>query len=57
MAAMPNYWVHATGRYYFPGMYTALLPMIPGVSGIWRVLAATGKKREAVRVARCAASA
>lgn len=25
-----NYFVKTTGQYYFPGMYTALLPMIPG---------------------------
>jgi hypothetical protein len=37
---MPNYWLHATGRYYFPGLYTAVLPMIPGIYGIYRVLRA-----------------
>ena len=31
MQNLPNFWVHVTGRYYFPGMYTAILPMIPGV--------------------------
>src|SRR3982074_952885 len=30
IADMPNYYVHATARYYFAGMYTAVLPMIPG---------------------------
>jgi hypothetical protein len=34
MSNLPNFWVHVTGRYYFPGMYTALLPMIPGIYGI-----------------------
>src|SRR2546429_1864690 len=28
---MPNYWIGATGHYYFPGLYTAVLPMIPGI--------------------------
>jgi hypothetical protein len=38
VADMPNYWVHATGRYYFPGLYTAVLPMVPGIWGIRRVI-------------------
>jgi len=29
VSEMPNYWIGATGRYYFPGLYTAVLPMIP----------------------------
>src|SRR4051794_36626563 len=29
VANMGNFWVKATGIYYFPGMYTAILPMIP----------------------------
>src|ERR1700681_1489200 len=33
MQHLPNFWVHVTGRYYFPGMYTAVLPMIPGIYG------------------------
>jgi predicted NBD/HSP70 family sugar kinase len=40
MQNLPNFWVHVTGRYYFPGMYTAILPMIPGVYGIRKLLAA-----------------
>lgn len=40
VAAMPNYWIGATGRYYFPGLYTAILPMIPGIYGILAVLRA-----------------
>ena len=28
---MENHWMSATGRYYFPGLYTAVLPMIPGI--------------------------
>jgi hypothetical protein len=34
---MPNYWIGATGRYYFPGLYTAVLPMIPGIWAIRRL--------------------
>ena len=32
---MQNHYYGATGRYYFPGMYTALLPMIPGIYSVW----------------------
>jgi hypothetical protein len=35
---MPNYYVGATGKYYFSGMYTAILPMIPGIYGIFKIL-------------------
>jgi hypothetical protein len=41
MADMPNYWLHATGRYYFPGLYTAVLPMVPGIWAIRRVVRAS----------------
>jgi hypothetical protein len=41
VADMPNYWVHTTGTYYFPGMYTAILPMIPGIWAIARTLRAS----------------
>jgi hypothetical protein len=45
MQNLPNFWVDVTGRYYFPGMYTAILPMIPGIWGVrilvMRRLAAT----------------
>jgi hypothetical protein len=40
MQNLPNFWVHVTGRYYFPGMYTAVLPMIPGIYGIRKLLIA-----------------
>jgi len=33
-----NYFVKTTGQYYFPGMYTALLPMIPGSYAIITLL-------------------
>ncbi len=39
--AMPNYYFQATGRYYFAGLYTAVLPMIPGIYGIIRVVRAS----------------
>jgi hypothetical protein len=41
VAEMPNYWLKATGTYYFPGLYTAVLPMIPGIAAIRRVLRAS----------------
>jgi len=31
---MENHWMRVTGRYYFPGLYTAVLPMIPGITAI-----------------------
>jgi len=34
---MPNYYVKTTGHYYFSGMYTAILPMIPGIYAIYRL--------------------
>ena len=40
MQNLPNFWVHVTGHYYFPGMYTAILPMIPGIYGIRRLVIA-----------------
>jgi hypothetical protein len=44
VANMPNYWIGATGHYYFPGLYTAVLPMIPGIYAIYR-LALRGRGR------------
>ena len=41
VAEMPNYWIGATGRYYFPGLYTAALPMIPGIYAIIRLAGRT----------------
>jgi hypothetical protein len=40
VANMGNYWVKTTGVYYFPGMYTAILPMIPGIYAIVTVIRA-----------------
>jgi hypothetical protein len=47
MQNLPNFWVHVTGRYYFPGMYTAVLPMIPGIYGIRKLLIGARAAREA----------
>ena len=44
VADMRNYWVQATGVYYFPGMYTAILPMIPGIYAITRLIRAARRK-------------
>jgi hypothetical protein len=45
IADMKNYWLQATGRYYFPGLYTAVLPMIPGIYGIRTTLRAAKAMR------------
>jgi len=44
VSGMPNYWLNLTGSYYFSGMYTALLPMIPGIYAIFIIIKA-GKRR------------
>jgi hypothetical protein len=44
VANMPNYWLKATGHYYFSGMYTAVLPMIPG---IWAMVRTIKARRQA----------
>jgi hypothetical protein len=41
VADMPNYWFKATGTYYFSGMYTAVLPMIPGIYAVIKVVRAS----------------
>jgi len=46
MQNLPNFWVHVTGRYYFPGMYTAILPMIPGIYGIRKLLIAARQSKK-----------
>jgi hypothetical protein len=33
--ALANHHLAVTGKYYFPGMYTAILPMIPGICAVW----------------------
>jgi hypothetical protein len=40
VADMRNYYIGTTGRYYFSGMYTAVLPMIPGIWAIVRMVRA-----------------
>src|SRR4051794_4067253 len=37
IANMPNYYYKSTGHYYFSGMFTAILPMIPGIYAIYRL--------------------
>lgn len=53
VANMPNYFVKETGHYYFSGMYTAILPMIPGIYAIWR-LTKEYKARKKVLAAQAA---
>jgi hypothetical protein len=38
VANMPNYFYVTTDKYYFSGMYTAVIPMIPGIYAIYRLL-------------------
>jgi hypothetical protein len=38
IANMPNYYFRTTGHYYFSGMWTAVLPMIPGMYAIYRLV-------------------
>ncbi len=38
VANMPNYYYKTTGHYYFSGMWTAVLPMIPGMYAIYRLV-------------------
>ena len=40
VANMRNYYLGTTGVYYFPGLYTAILPMLPGIWAIRRLLRA-----------------
>jgi hypothetical protein len=32
---MKNHHLAVSGEYYFPGRYTAILPMIPGIYSVW----------------------
>ena len=36
--AMANHHFAVTGKYYFPGLYTAIIPMIPGIYSVWWLL-------------------
>ncbi len=42
---MPNYYFKTTGNYYFSGMYTAILPMIPGIYAIYKVVRTSRNER------------
>jgi uncharacterized membrane protein YjjB (DUF3815 family) len=46
---MPNYYFKATGGYYFSGLYTAILPMIPGVYAIYRIIKASKEEKTSLR--------
>ncbi len=46
VSGMHNYWLTATGRYYFSGMYTAILPMVPGIWAIRTMIKAARKDVE-----------
>jgi len=35
---MENHHIAVTGKYYFPGLYTAVIPMIPGIYSAWWLL-------------------
>jgi hypothetical protein len=56
MQDLPNFWVHVTGHYYFPGMYTAILPMIPGIYGIRKLLIAARAVGSGVEMERIVSS-
>jgi hypothetical protein len=45
---MPNHYVAATGTYYFPGMYTVLLPIVPAVVSLWVVWRSRGRSGPAL---------
>lgn len=38
IADMQNHHIAVTDKYYFPGLYTAILPMIPGGYSVWWLL-------------------
>jgi hypothetical protein len=42
---MENHYFGVTGKYYFPGMYTAVLPMIPGIYSVWWLFKANTETR------------
>ena len=41
---MRNYFIGTTGQYYFSGLYTAVLPMVPGIYGIYAVIRASRRR-------------
>lgn len=48
VADMPNYYYKTTGNYYFSGMWTAILPMIPGIYAIYRLTKEARKSTQAI---------
>jgi hypothetical protein len=48
ISGMHNYWYKTTGHFYFAGMYTAILPMIPGIYGIWTLIKTQRKTNDAL---------
>jgi hypothetical protein len=44
ITGMANHHIAVTGEYYFPGLYTAAIPMIPGIYSVWWLLS-TGHAR------------
>ena len=44
---MPNYFIGTTGQYYFSGLYTAVLPMVPGIYGIYAVVRESRRRERA----------
>jgi hypothetical protein len=42
IAGMVNHYVGITGVYYFPGLYTAVLPMIPGIYSVCWLFSKSG---------------
>jgi hypothetical protein len=45
ISGMHNYWFKTTGHFYFAGMYTAILPMIPGIYGILTLIKANRRTK------------
>ena len=48
---MRNYFIGTTGQYYFAGLYTAVLPMVPGIYGIYAVIRESRRRRNATAYA------
>jgi hypothetical protein len=44
---MENHHIGITGRYYFPGLYTAIIPMIPGSYSVWWLIKSRRESRHA----------
>jgi hypothetical protein len=37
VADMPNHYWRTTGSYYFPGMYSVVLPILPAIHALYRI--------------------